>query len=70
MQENHENGKISVVAVSPSNPGFLYSTKNEFNIYFHLKYYYRGSPDETVSISTVLGLTQIFSKGNSTDSSI
>ena len=33
-------------------------------------YYYRGTPDNTASISPVPGLTRIFLKGNSTDSSI
>ena len=32
--------------------------------------YYKGSPDNTVSISRIPGLTQIFSKGYSMDSSI
>ena len=34
------------------------------------KIIYRGSPDNTASISMVPGLTQIFLKGNSTDFSI
>ena len=47
--------------------GLVYSSDIQEGI---MSFQYRGCPDNTVSISTVPGLTRIFLKGNSTDSSI